>query len=225
MVLFLNVFIAIDTKIDTCCWNDASTTRIWMSHATKQSLWRHQMEKVSALPVLCAGNSPVTGEFPSQRPVTRSFDVFLWSAPWIKGWVNNHEAGDLRRHRAHYDVIVMIRWPQNQISTETMCLKAIHTGICAFSAILKIVRSSRSLWMTRSVRIFHVLIFLLNKRDIVWKNTLSSLTHWGRDKMDAIFQTTFSNGFSWMKMYEFLLKFHWSLFLGVQLTIFQHWFR
>ena len=26
---------------------------------------------------LCEGNSPVTGEFPSQRPVTRSFDVFL----------------------------------------------------------------------------------------------------------------------------------------------------
>ena len=31
-------------------------------------------------------------------------------------------------------------------------------------------------------------------------------THWGRDKMAAIFQTTFSNGFSWMKLYEFWLK-------------------
>ena len=51
------------------------------------------------------------------------------------------------------------------------------------------------------------------------------LTHWGRDKMAAIFQTTFSNGFSWMKMYEFRLTFHWSLCLGVQFTIFQHWFR
>ena len=51
------------------------------------------------------------------------------------------------------------------------------------------------------------------------------LTHWGWDKMAAIFQTTFSNGFSWMKMHEFRLIFHWSLFLGVQLTIFQHWFR
>ena len=39
--------------------------------------WRHQMETFSALLALCAGNSPVTGEFPSQRPVTRSFDVFL----------------------------------------------------------------------------------------------------------------------------------------------------
>ena len=34
-----------------------------------------------------------------------------------------------------------------------------------------------------------------------------SLTHWSRDKMAAISQTTFSNAFSWMKMYEF--RFHW----------------
>ena len=32
---------------------------------------------------------------------------FLWSGPWINGWVNNREAGDLRRYRAHCDVIVM----------------------------------------------------------------------------------------------------------------------
>ena len=39
--------------------------------------WRHQMETFSALLAICAGNSLVTGEFPSQRPVTRSFDVFF----------------------------------------------------------------------------------------------------------------------------------------------------
>ena len=38
--------------------------------------WRHQMETFSSLQALCAGNSPATGEFPSPRPVTRSFDVF-----------------------------------------------------------------------------------------------------------------------------------------------------
>ena len=41
------------------------------------SWWRHQMETFSALLALCAGNSLVTGEFSSQRPVTRSFDVFF----------------------------------------------------------------------------------------------------------------------------------------------------
>ena len=35
------------------------------------------METFSALLTLCAGNSPVTGEFPSQKPVTRSFDAFF----------------------------------------------------------------------------------------------------------------------------------------------------
>ena len=40
-------------------------------------LWCHQMETFSALLALCAGNSPVTGEFPSQRPVRLSFDVFF----------------------------------------------------------------------------------------------------------------------------------------------------
>ena len=40
--------------------------------------WRHQMETFSALLAPCVWNSPVTGEFPSQRPVTRSFDVFFY---------------------------------------------------------------------------------------------------------------------------------------------------
>ena len=44
-------------------------------------------------------------------------------------------------------------------------------------------------------------------------------------QMAAIFQTTFSNAFSWMKMNEFRLRFHWNLFPRVKLTIFQHWFR
>ena len=37
--------------------------------------WRHQMKTFSALLAICAGNSPVTGEFLAQRPVMRSFDV------------------------------------------------------------------------------------------------------------------------------------------------------
>ena len=65
------------------------------------------METFSALLALYTGNSPVSGEFPVQRPVMWSFEVFL-SAPWINGWVNNHEAGDFRRHHAHYDIIVML---------------------------------------------------------------------------------------------------------------------
>ena len=58
-----------------------------------------------------------------------------------------------------------------------------------------------------------------------WRMTVYKLTHGGQDKMVTILQTTFSNRFSRMKMYEFQLKFHWSLFLRVKLTIYHHWFR
>ena len=64
------------------------------------------METFSALLAICAGNSPVTGGFRAQRPVTRSFDVFF-DQHQNKGWVNSREAGDLRRHRAHHYVIAM----------------------------------------------------------------------------------------------------------------------
>ena len=64
------------------------------------------METFSALLALYEGNSPVTGEFPSQRPVRRSFDVFF-DLRLKNGWVNNRDAGNLRYHRTDYDVTVM----------------------------------------------------------------------------------------------------------------------
>ena len=60
------------------------------------------METFSTLLAL----SSVAGEFPSQRPLTRRFDVFF-DLRLIKAWVNNRKAGDLRRHPAQYDVTVM----------------------------------------------------------------------------------------------------------------------
>ena len=65
------------------------------------------MEIFSTLLALCVGNSPVTGEFPSQSPVMWSFGLFfIWA--WIKGWVNNSDASDLRCYCTQYDVTVMI---------------------------------------------------------------------------------------------------------------------
>ena len=48
-------------------------TEIWIC----QIWWRHQMKTFSALLDLCVGISPVTGDFTAQRPVARSFDVFV----------------------------------------------------------------------------------------------------------------------------------------------------
>ena len=43
----------------------------------QRSWWRHQTKTFSPLLAICVGNSPVPGEFPAQRAVTRSFDVFF----------------------------------------------------------------------------------------------------------------------------------------------------
>ena len=65
------------------------------------------METFSALLAICAGNSPVPGDFFTQRPVTRSFDVNFDLRP-NKRLSKQLWGGGLRRNRTHYDVIVMI---------------------------------------------------------------------------------------------------------------------
>ena len=57
------------------CWNNLSENKYNLYEFHVYSWWRHQTETFSVLLALCAGNSQATGEFPSQRPVTRSFDV------------------------------------------------------------------------------------------------------------------------------------------------------
>ena len=60
---------------------------------------------ISVLLAFCAGNSPVTDEFPSQRQVTRSFDIFFDLR--LNRLANNRKSGDLGRHHARYDATVM----------------------------------------------------------------------------------------------------------------------
>ena len=57
--------------------NDVIYLPVQRDFIIRSSWWRHQMGAFSALLALCAGNSPVTDEFPSKRPVKRSFDVFF----------------------------------------------------------------------------------------------------------------------------------------------------
>ena len=78
--------------------------------------WRHQMETFSALPFLCAGNSPVAGEFPAQRPVTRSFGLSfdlrlnkrLSKQSW--GWWFETPSRSLWRHRDVLIYDIFIAW-------------------------------------------------------------------------------------------------------------------
>ena len=66
--------------------------------------WRHKMETFCALLTFCAGTSPVTGQVPLQRPVTRNFDVFFYQ--WLNkrlskqswGWWLETPSCSLWRH-------------------------------------------------------------------------------------------------------------------------------
>ena len=78
--------LAIPTRKTTCpvMWPMTISPGDVISHGRQLAclvreipLWRHQMETFSALLSFCAGNPPVTGRFPSQKPVTWSFDVFF----------------------------------------------------------------------------------------------------------------------------------------------------
>ena len=81
-----------------------TSTQMAFSIVVYITWWRHPMETFSALLAICAGNLPVPGEFPAQRPVTRSFNVFFDLRPnkrlgkqcW--GWWFETPSSPLRRH-------------------------------------------------------------------------------------------------------------------------------
>ena len=89
--------------VRSCCLQDGGS-RQW---EYQTSWWRHQMETFSALLALCAGNSPVPGEFP-HKGQWRGALMFSLICARINSWVNNRVAGDLKRHGGHCDVIIMI---------------------------------------------------------------------------------------------------------------------
>ena len=86
-------------------WNDC------VKHAARifHDDVHHQMDTFSTLLTICAGNSPVTGEFPAHIGQWCRALMFSLMCTWINSWANNGEAGDLRLHRAHYYVTV-VHW-------------------------------------------------------------------------------------------------------------------
>ena len=132
----------------------------------------------------------------------------------INSSVNNREAGDLRRHRAHYKVIVM-SW--------------MHIFIYRFKSHDKLLLVASYILANDDRR--HVTKLLpFYGRKFRHKNITNDepihLHRYMSSGMECCFwHTTFSNTFSWMNIYiyEFRSRFHWSLFLRFQLTIYQHW--
>ena len=106
------------------------------------------MKTFSALLALCAGNSLVPEVW-----------CLLWSAPWINGCANNRETGALRRHRAHFGVIVM-----SAVTFGSQYTASIHVFI---------LQSLSNIFLIRTVVMFGPELFLnfsvtetkLTKRD------------------------------------------------------------
>ena len=97
--------ITLESQIN--CWLIVAWWHQIITSTNVDSWWRHQMETFSALLALCAGNSPVSVNSP-HKGHWRGALVFSFICAWINDWVNNREAGDLRRHRGHYDVNVTV---------------------------------------------------------------------------------------------------------------------
>ena len=90
-------------------------------------------------PALCAGNSPVTGEFPHKGQWHGAL-MFSLICAWINGRVNYREAGDSRCHHAHYDVTIML-----------FCSRKIP--LCVLCCLPACVACMMSLWLGSAFRI------------------------------------------------------------------------
>ena len=99
--------------------------------------WHHQMETFSALLALYAG------EFRAQRKWCRTL-MFSFICAWINGWVNNREAGDLRRHRAHYDVNVMYK--SRHASNDPLCMVEVRGHQAIDFTTLSVFCFKYSMW-------------------------------------------------------------------------------
>ena len=100
------------------------------NEAALTAWWRHQVETFPALLALCAGNSPVPVNSP-HKDQWRGALMFSLICAWINDWVNNREAGDLRRHRGHYDLNVMEIYIDSVMPKRRNSL-AIALGLCLF---------------------------------------------------------------------------------------------
>ena len=112
----------------------------------KTTWWRHQMETFSAQLALCEFpvNSPHKGQW-------RGALMFSFICVWINDWVNNREAGDLRRYSGHYDVIVM-KWKER---AKWRNLFQIFTGdhfIC-YQDVILIVYLIKSIIYNKTIKV------------------------------------------------------------------------
>ena len=160
----VTIFVFYDCHDDVIKWNfwtyaSNNLCFLWLSW------WRHQMEFFPRYWPFVRGihRSPVNS--PHKGQWRRA--LFSLICTWINGWVNNREAGDLRRHRTHYDVIVMIvatnSWKRPQLyMAELPPTSSTHLPLDKMAAISQTIFSGAFSWMKSFVFWckFHWILFL-----------------------------------------------------------------
>ena len=137
--------------------------------------------------------------------------------------------------------VLRLTWHDNNASEQCMISNSpqnseifiqqnfLETTICNFAHFRRlnvcIIKTSSFTTFLKPTHKKQSYVYVIQTLRSLHHQMSQNLTHWGWDKMATIFQTTFSNAFSWMKIYELWLRFHWRLFPGVHLTTFKHWFK
>ena len=133
--------------------------------------------------------------------LTFCWSLPLFKMPWEIWWdisINTHINGFIQTHKAKH-FTSSSPWQLMSAISMTTHVRHLHDNCSAYHLGKPVVWRGQSDY---------------------WNHVALSL-----DKMAAVSQTIFSGAFSWMKSLVFWFKFHWSLFLVVQLTITQYWFR
>ena len=161
--------------------------------------------KLFALLASCEGNPTVTGGFLLQRLVTQSFDVLfdLRLKKQLRSSANNRNVSDLRRHRAHYDVTVMIIVTVLVMVTKPTRPPFWATAVPPFMAHDQVSLSIRdcfnSLFPFQNHHVYHTCIYK-------WKRSLQTVLYW-----NPILSIMFPVGMSYTIFY-----FHIHIAIGMQ---------
>ena len=131
---------------------------------------------------------PLCGEFTDHRwiPRTKASDTEFWCfcliCAWINGWVNNREAGYLRRHRIQYDAIVMEKtWLFPWIFQVAICVFNAATTVVSFkwwlfALLLFYLWESSEFTLVRQSLIYHILDVFITCSCWKYKEKCSALT-------------------------------------------------
>ena len=148
-------------------------------------------------------NSPHEGQW-------RGALMFSLICARINGWVNNYEAGDLRRHCTHYDVIIMLHVSFSVhlafLSLSVFSYPCICLPVLCFS--VRIINLCMWIFLSEDFCLSVCVCHCLDPLETVTVTAPAgpemtrwpmyrhfALTHWGQDKITAISQTIFSNAF------------------------------